>query len=231
MASSVLKCFVDSGMLVTFPGDVTSQSQQDVLISLLYSQLGADKSHQREDDPQSWYSMFDYILQNIGWTISNAEFNVDASKESTFVMASLALNAMANNDKVMISEEEIEVFRKAFNVLHTLPDDDPLVSLFYKSDYDETSKAASLILASIEIAETKEVVLKLVMFGLEKNVEPAPRYLLHVYNSKEVNLDTARTSKMVLNETTFSRVREALIDKLGDRVETMIKEVAILPDK
>ena len=222
-----MKCYLNDGVLVTFPANSSSQGQQDVLVSLLYAQLAADKSQPRVDDPQNWYGMFSYILENIGWTISSADFQVDPTKDPTFVMASFTLNEMAKSDVVLASEEEIEVFRKTFNFLHSLPDDNELVTLFYKNDYDEVSKAASLILASFQETETEEVVLRLVMFNLDKNDEQAPRFLLHVYDSKSVNIDTVRTSKMVLNTATFSRVRGAIVEKLGERMETMVKELNV----
>jgi len=225
LAEIPMKCYLNNGVLVTFPTNVSSQAQQDVLVSLLYAQLAADKSHQRVEDPLNWYGTFSYILENIGWTVSNADFQVDTSKNPTFVMASFALNEMAMSDVVLATKEEIEVFRQSFNVIHSLPDDDELVTLFYHSEYDKVSKAASLILASFQEVETEEVVLRIVVFNLDKNEEPSPRFLLHVYNSKSVNIDTVHTSKLVLNNATFSRVKGAIVEKLGERTETMVKEL------
>lgn len=227
--NSTMKCFLDSGILVSFPENADSQSQQDVLISLLFAQLAADASYKRMDDASRWYDMFDNILQNVGWALSNEGVYVNSTLEPTFVMASVALNLVATNKDLSFSEADIEVLRKAFNYFHTLSNEDPLVSLFYGTDYDEATKGANLIIASFETADTKETVLKLVMFEIEKSDsdDSAPRFLLHVYSSKSAVANAARTSKMVLNEASFSSVRATILAKLGDRVQKLIKEVPI----
>lgn len=224
MATPSVKCYVDSGIVVTFPADVEIQRQQDVLDSLLFAQLSADKSHQRQTDPSNWYSYFDYILQNIGWVLSSIDFDVDVTKKPTFVMSSLALNQMVQNGS---SAEEVEVFRKIFNVLHSLPDKDPLIELLYKNIYNDDSNAASLILASFEVSKTKEVTLKLIMFSLEATGEAAYRYLLHLYDSKNVTFSKAKSSTMVLNEQIFDKIRSTIVEKLGDKVKSMISELQL----
>lgn len=224
MAASSVTCYIDSGIVVTFPIDVTVQHQQDVLNSLLFAQLSSDKFHQRQTDPEDWFSYFDNVLQNIGWVLSNMEFDVDLTKESTFVMSSFALNQMAQNGS---SANEVEVFRKVFNELHSLPDKDPVIELLYKHVYNDSSNAASLILASFEVAKNDDVALKLTMFALEQSSEAAYRYLLHVYDSKMVTFSKAKSSKMVLNEQIYGRVRSNIVQKLGDRTESMILEIKL----
>lgn len=215
------RCFVDSGVLVTFPASTSKQRQEDVLNSLLFAQLAADKEYNRLDDPLNWFSYFEYILRNVGWVLTNLKFQIDPG-EDYFVFSSLALNQMIKNGS---ETKDVETFRKIFNILHSLPDTDPSIEILYRNTFNETSQASSLILSSFEETEDKGVQLKLIMIGFEGVDEELHRYLFHVYDSKRVSFPEAKSTTMVLNEDTFAKIRASIIEKLGDKIKTMISEV------
>ncbi len=217
------RCFVDAGVVVTFPTSTSQQRQADVLYSLLFAQLAADKEYSRQIDPLNWFSYFQYILQNIGWVLTNLDFKVTPS-EDYFVFSSLALNQMAKNG---IATEDVELFRKIFNTLHGLPDTDTSIQILYGNSYNDTGHASSLILSSFGETEDKAVQLKLIMIGFEGVEEKVYRYLFHVYDSKKVSFPEAKSTTMVLNQDTFDKIRDTVVQKLGDKVKTMISEVKI----
>lgn len=220
---AVQQCYVDAGVLVTFPKDTPGLRKEDILNSLLFAQLAADKSYSRETDIENWFSYFEYILQNIGWVLTSTKFDVKVG-DDYFVFASLALNQMVGNDW---KEADIETFRVLFNTLHGLPDTDTSVQILYGNTYSDSTHASSLILCSFKETPEKEVQLSLLMLGFEGLSESAFRYLFHAYRAKGVAFSKAKASHMVLNEEIFQKIRATVIEKLGDKVKTMISEVKI----
>ena len=123
--------------------------------------------------------------------------------------------------------KDVDSFRKIFNVLHSLPDTDTNIKILYGSTYNATNHASSLILCSFEETEDDSVQLKLIMIGFEGVDEKVYRYLFHVYDTKRVSFPEAKAIAMVLNENTFEKIRATVVEKLGDKVKTMISEVKL----
>lgn len=108
-------CYVDGGALVTFPAMTSSHNQQDVLNSLLFAQLAADKQHDRHANPGEWFDYFEYVVQNIGWVLTSMKYDVEVS-EDYFVFSSLALNLLEKNES---AGKDVETFRR-FSTFFTL---------------------------------------------------------------------------------------------------------------
>ncbi len=223
--NSPMSCFVDSGIIVTFPlgKKLTDQKKRDVLYSLLFAQLASDKQAPRQVDPDNWFKYFNYVLGNIGWVLTSTEFEVNVP-DDFFVMSSLALKQLAKSNSFN-SSNTLDTFRNIFNTLHSLPDDDVVLELLYNNTYDKESYSSSIILCSFDIRRDNQVELNLLMISVGSNREAAYRYLFHLYDAREVNFDTAKNDVMVLNEMTFEKIRSMVVTKLGSKVDTMIREI------
>lgn len=222
-------CFVDAGVLVTFPGNTSTQWQQDVLDSLLFAQLAARVNHSRRSDPEGWFSRFQYVLHSIGWVMTGTKFNL-AVHDDYFVLSSLALNQLAQMEHW---NTNVETFRRLFNTLHGLPDDDINIKLLYgtatTNDFSSTSiiNATNLILSSFNVRSHNEVQLDLLMLGFEGSRDAVQRYLFYVYKTANIKFETTKSSTMVLNQAIFRKVKPAISKMLGDRAKTMISKVEI----
>lgn len=229
--------FVDSGAILILPSTATSQQREDVLYSLLFAQMAADKDYQRQSAPDDWLSYFEYILQQVGWTLVGHRFDVQV-KDDFFVLSSLALQQMveANNE----SAEVIEALRKAFNALHDLSNSSSSIQVLYENTYDEASHSSNLLLGSLQVSPEGELELDYlrIAFGGEGGgfgasvgkgytLEGAHRNLFHIYNTEDVSFSQVRSSKMVLNKAVYAKVRESIVKKLGNMVDTAISEVKI----
>lgn len=218
-----IQCYINSGAIVLFSSTASEQKQQDVLYSLLFAQLAADKRNNRQMYPQDWFDYFSYVLQNIGWVLTNTSYEVQVS-DTVFVTSSLALKQMARNGT---SDENIENFRRVLNLLHDLPESDTSVELLYDNTYNRSTFATNVILVSPEISLKGELKFNLIMIAFKPLREVASRYLFHIYSTKNVTFDKARASEMVLNEAIFEKARAMIVEKLGDKVKTMISEIKI----
>ena len=219
----VMSYYINGGILVTFPTATSEERQQDIQYSLLFAQYASDVKYNRKSDPEGWFTNFKYVLSNIGWATGSFKFDVDVT-EGYFVFSSLILNLMAENDRPV---ESIATFRKFFNALHSLHDTDLSIELLYKNTYDSATYATSLILCSFSEISSKDVRLDVVMLGFGGLKEQAHRFLFHVYDSRDVTFDKAESCSVVLNEQVFAKVRETVVEKLGDRVKTDIIQVNI----
>lgn len=216
--------YVDAGILVTFPSNTSVQWQQDVLNSLLFAQLAARNEYSRGNDPDGWFGYFQRVLENIGWVMTSTAFSVAVSDHDYFVFSSLALNQMMGNKRWHV---EVETFRRFFNTLHDLPDNDTNIQLLYGTAYDKNStNATNLILCSFGASSDNEVQLSLIMLGFEgvRNTTHAyvKRYLFYIYRAADVKFGKAKSLNMVLNEAIFRKVEPTILGKLGDRVKSMI---------
>lgn len=220
---TAVHCYVDAGVLVALPANTSTQRQQDVLNSLLFAQLAACKAYSRENDPEGWFSYFEYVLRNIGWVLTSTKFDV-AVNDDYFVFASLALNQMTDNEHW---DAEVGTFRGLFNTLRGLPDNDTNIQLLYGNTYNERTQATSLILCSFRVSPDNEVQLRLLMFGFKGIKDTAHRYLFYVYQAKDVEFGKAKSTAMVLNDDIFKKIKSTIVEKLGDRVKTMISEIKI----
>lgn len=216
-------CYVDDGALVTFPAMTSSHNQQDVLNSLLFAQLAADKQYDRQANPGEWFDYFEYVVQNIGWVLTSMKYDAEVS-EDYFVFSSLALNLLEKNES---AGKDVEMFRRFFNALHSLPNTDRSIEVLYGKAYDQSINASSLILCSFIETPDKAVKLNLMMVGFSGIDEKVYRYLFHVFDARSLTFSKVKSSTMVLNEHTFAKVRASVLEKLGDKVKTLISQVII----
>ena len=219
-------CYVDAGVLVTFPGNTSTQWQQDVLDSLLFAQLAARVNHSRGSDPEDWFSRFQYVLNTIGWVMTSTKFNVGVS-DDYFALSSLALNEMA---QTMHWDTKVETFRRLFNTLQSLPDNDINIKLLYgttSSENSSTINATNLIISSFQVSSRNEVQLNLLMLGFQGSQDIVQRYLFYVYRTADVKFTSAKSSAMVLNQALFRKVKPTILKMLGDKAKTMISKVEV----
>lgn len=226
LREEALQCYVDAGVLVAFPGNTSLKRQQDVLNSLLFAQLAAGKNYSRENDPEGWFSYFEYVLQNIGWALTSTKFDVVVG-DDYFVLASLALNQMVETEHWVA---DVETFRGFLNALHSLPDEDTSIQLLYENSYNKSTNAISLVICSFLESPDNKVQLSLLTFSFKGLRDTTHRYLFYVYRAQDVVFSKAEATTMALNDDVFKKVKQTVIEKLGDRVKTMISQVKI-PEK
>ena len=99
--------FVDAGSLVCFSSEqvVNKQLKKDELSSTLFSQLAANKRHNRFTDPSDWYAFYRKVASQIGWvTQSFKPFERYVSFPNKFQISAVVIDIF--NEVLKIDEGE-----------------------------------------------------------------------------------------------------------------------------
>ena len=67
--------FLNFKGLNSFSSNVSIEAQEDVLNSLLLAQRAATKAFPKDEQVYDWYKLYFKVLQNLGWLISQKDFN------------------------------------------------------------------------------------------------------------------------------------------------------------
>jgi len=107
--------FVNAGSLVIFVGEISSQNREDVLNSMLFAQLSADKRYDRLSETDEWYKVFVKVLQIMGLVIENVQFE-EYQKIGSTVKVSEAIMEILDDT---LSESEKKIVEKTISSLET----------------------------------------------------------------------------------------------------------------
>jgi len=210
---------VDSGSLISFTSGVSAEHKMDVLHSVLLSQLAATRQHDRHRDAENWYTLYGTTLEQVGWGVNDQTgFSRFLPPASRFTAPSTVVELLER----ICSEQETMVVETALNALKQLDDRDRAALLF------ECESHAGGI-GNFQVAAVSEsdnnVIMKLGRFRFNTSAG-VTRLLLVEFPSDDTEF--LRGSQILqLNEAVYSRVRNAIAQKLGDRAETYIIQ---LPD-
>ena len=124
VTNTTVRCFVDAGLIITFPSNMSDQLRQDMLCSLLIGQITADQRYSRHTQLEQWVDYFNDVLRNIAWGIQKQSPTDLQTKDSKFRHWS----RMAG---------DVNTSKKVFSTYNALPSDDSTVKAFTNSAYDE----------------------------------------------------------------------------------------------
>lgn len=209
---------VDAGSLISFDAKVTSQQKKDVLNSTLLAQLAANYAHDREADPVGWYKKYREVLENTGWTISGWNFNQFNSGSARFSADKVIidiLTSIATGNQMLIVKETIDA-------LNALDNGDGRVTLF---DRESTNLTKGNFQVAVSTVVSDVVVLQLGAFYFETNHQ-VTRVLFFEFESGSTSFYKGAQT-VNLNEEIYSRIRQKIVDKLGDRAEQYIDDLPI----
>ncbi|KAF9473989.1 hypothetical protein BDN70DRAFT_346244 [Pholiota conissans] len=65
---------VAEGQATCFVTGISPQNKDDVMNSTLLAQLAANSKHNRETEAKAWYGYYKYVLEHVGWVVSDFNF-------------------------------------------------------------------------------------------------------------------------------------------------------------
>lgn len=209
--------YVNAGSLVTFESGVSALHQEDFLNSILLAQLAADKKFNRHDQVIDWYRFYCEVLTNIGWPTGNFEFTkyneggaqVEVDKVIIQILTALAGGVAS------------AVLLATIKALGDLPGDDKRFVLFRQRSQHLDSANFQIS----RVVETNGVLQVNMGVAHFKSDQRQIRFLWFSFDSSKIELYKGGQN-ILLSEDTYSKVRQAVKNKLGDNA---INFVASLP--
>lgn len=210
--------FINAKSLVSFVSEVSSQNRQDVLNSVLLAQLAANTKFPEEENSLEWYKEFIRVLNNIGWTIEEAQFSRFNSSHSVFEVQ----NAIIDIITTAFGGVFLPIIKKTLEAIKNLGDSTGKIIAFEKNTHSLSKGAFQIGLAN----ETDSVVvLQLGTFMLTSTSQI--KQILFFKSSKDETTLDYNSRKATLNSTIYSKVREAVAEKLGFKAEDFITGIQI----
>lgn len=210
--------YVDAGSTISFVAGVSPESQDDVLNSTLLAQLAANKKYDREKDTQNWYRFYTDTLGQVGWVIQNFSFMKYQASGSSFLVDKVVLGILG----AIASGNEIAIVQQTLNALKSLSNNDNRLVLF---DTQSSSQSAGNFQISTANETDGQVAMKLGAFYFSTS-QSTTRFLWATFsNSNSSIYQGAQT--VTLNGSAYSKVRQQIIDKLGDRARQFVANLDI----
>lgn len=209
---------IDAGSLVSFVSGISPIHKSDVLNSTLLAQLAADKQYNRFTDTRLWYSFYTSVLSNVGWVVPAFAFRQYRPSGSSLVLSDAVLQILA----AVATGNELAILTASLNALRDKPENEGALTLFDRQSFPEN-------LGTFQIFPVGEDDGQLVMAlaALQFNaVKHVTRFLWFRWESVQSSLFQS-AQKAVLNEAVYSRVRQQVIDKLGDNASKFIDDLEI----
>jgi hypothetical protein len=210
--------FVDDGGLVSFVAEVGSQVREDVLNSTLLASLAANKKFDRFKDTENWYKFYVDVLMNVGWVLQSLEFSEYDPHGATFEVDKVVFELLA----AIASENQIAVAIETMEALKALEGNDGRVVLF-------STASTSLGNGSFQISPVTETNGATAM-GLGAfyftSTQSTTRFLWFQYDSSDIHLFKA-VQAVTLDQEIYDKVRQTVIDKLGNNAKTFIGDLDV----
>lgn len=236
MAFSTEQTYVVSGNLISATTkDTNTLSYEDFIHSNLLAQMGADKKlGSRFVDPAGWLSFFKNTVGNLFWNLS--EQGTSTLKISAGTASITVLQILEQSFFKRLNQAQIDSATASIDLFVQLPEDDPAFILYNVKSHAQISAAAKAIKPpqkatysvnlQISIAHTgSEIALCNVFFQTSQAV--SDELFTQKFAIKDLigNINVFYL-KAQLSETNYGQIRQQVIEKLGENINTNILLVA-----
>ena len=210
---------VNGGSLTSFTEKLSGQNKADVQNSTLLAQLASDKKFDRNTQPMNWYSNYTQVLGGIGWNQPAFAFDSYTSGGTTVKMDEAVLGILA----AIATGNEIAMISETMEGLRGLSDDSKQMLIWDSNS--NSGNNGNFQIFPVDRLDNDDVVM--VLDGMQFNATSSHyRFLWWTWDSTSIQIQRA-ANKFVLNESVYSQVRQAIVDKLGARAEQLVADIEI----
>lgn len=205
---------------VSFVAGVSKQHREDVLNSTLLADLAASKKFNREDDIENWYQFYGTVLENVGWVVSDFNFDRFQASGSTFTVDKVVLDLIQS----IATEDEISVITSTINALKALDDGDGRLVL-YETQTHSDNKGNFRANAVSESDSDHIAVMKIGAYHFSCQDRVTRILWFSFPNSRTEFYQGAQTVN--LDDGVYAQVRQAIKAKLGNNAVDFVKDLDI----
>jgi len=210
--------FIVDGALTSFVAGVEGQQRADMLNSFLLAQLAASKKFDREENTREWYTFYRTVLENVGWVVSTFSFTKFNASGGSFTCSRAVIDILAT----LVSGNKLAVVAKTLEAMRNLSDNDGRIRLFERSSHSLHKGNFQVAIAS---NQNGALTTGIVGFDFSSS-QDITRILWFSWETASSSLYHAGQT-ITLNTDVYSRVRQQIIDKLGDRASQFVAELEI----
>lgn len=201
---------VDGNIIASFVDGVTGQQKNDVLNCCLLAQLAANFKFSREENPVEWTRFYANVLENVGWVVPQFQFRSLRSNQTRFTMDAAILRFLTD----LLTQNEKDTVQAAIEAVKALQDGDRRLRIFERNSVEE--KAGNFQVDSVGVSATGVLSMKLGAFGF-KTSERVTKVLWFSFSGGNSTMMQVTKTTLVLNEQVHERLRDAILNKLGNR--------------
>lgn len=209
------------GSITSFVTGLTQQAREDVQNSTLLMQLAADKKYDPEKQRQEWFKFYTDGLANLGWGRVTAFYQDYQPKNTNVTMNQVVLEVIAA--VVSASSPIYKVTEQTFKALQDNPDNAQPLKLFDNSSTRESVGTFQIL--PVMQDRDGNVIMVLTTVNASTKVQKGS-FLFWSWSKTEAWMYRA-AQQTVLNEQVYAKVRQAVIDKLGQNAEDFIEGLEI----
>lgn len=207
---------VVAGTLIVFDNAVSQQHRSDVQQTLLLGQLAATAKVDRHREPLEWHRTLQATLEQVGWVVgSSSRFTRYQSQVRSYSFADMVQETFKGRG----TPQEMSVLRSVLGSLR-----DMRTATFTTCAWECPSHSGGL--ANVQVALCTErdqsVQLNALRMILE-SARPVARLAAETFGAQD--RWTHSQAVMTLNEAAYGRLREAVRQKLGERVKYLVSPV------
>ena len=206
--------YTAAGSLVSFVAGVPFEHKQDTLDSTLLAQLAASARFDREKQTEDWYKFYRTVLENVGWVIQEFEFTDYRDLGNEFTAEKVVLKIL----EAIATGNDLAIVAATIEALNSLDKDAPAFKVFETESYAQRRGNFQIAVAS---ESDGVVVLKIGAFYFVAS-EDIVRILWFRFKTAQTKFYKA-SQVLNLDDRVYSKVRQAVIEKLGNRAITFVK--------
>jgi hypothetical protein len=209
---------IDGNLVHTFVDGIRGQHLFDCLNATLLAQLAANFKFDRNTEPVPWTKYYGNVLENVGWVVPQFDFRKLTSSGARFSLNGAVVKLLTS----ILSGDQIDLVKNAMASLEELHGDDRRLTIFRKNSTNGNNGNFQIT----GVGESARGILQLATSAFSfHSDESVTDVLWFRFNSGSTTVEAVRTT-FVLNDQVYDRLRDAVIDKLGNRG---LKFIARLP--
>ena len=207
---------VAKASIPTFVSDLSEQARADVLNSTLLMQLAADKKYPKDEDREQWFKFYSDGLSNLGWGRSSSFFERYQPKNTNVTMDQVILEVILT----VVNNVNSPLYKVAQNMFGALenPPNQSAMKLFDNTSTKEDRAKFQILPAG----QDQHGVVSMVLTAINASTKVQTGSFLFWKWSTSSSWLYRAANLIVLNESVYSKVREAVIEKLGDNATKFV---------
>jgi hypothetical protein len=205
--------YVDAGNLAPFVSALPALYQSDILDSTLLAQLAADKKYSRFDETGRWQEVYTSTLGQLYWHITSFSHRQHVPTEEMFSLEDLVLDSL----RKIATAAELSLVKETIGRFKALSDDDERVLVY--AEFTHSGRIVDLQVSVADRSSRQGSVS--IVFETDQEIM---RNLFEERFCVAKLVGEIRIWSMIatLNEESYGKIRQNVIEKLGSKRDSLI---------